>query len=1011
MRFSWLRKSIIVFLILCLLVTSTVPRYVVYAAAPVAVMLRSEKVRGTDLPISRGDPVNRVYSREISAQERLIHITGTGVEPQWLTVTAGSPVTWFNTTSLTHTLVSGEPYRLYLPLVLRDAGNRNGLPGSRWAIPSTIGPKGDGFRATLGPGAMYIYTFTITGMYPYYLATAPQITGNVKVLPFTAALTLTAHPVTLEIGETSILTATVTDQLGYAAPDGTLVTWMTNFETALVPHPTANGVATSTLTSRVAGTVYVTATSGTAWDTAVITFTDGVPVDPVMIAPPVDETVATTMLSATAFLYTGDHPIQTGVVPGIFEGKRVAVLRGKVNAREGGPVSGVTITILDHPEFGQTLTRQDGAFDIAVNGGGELVVQYQKEGYLPVQRDIQVPWQDYIWLPDIVMIAKDTQVTSVALGVGEMQVARGSLINDDDGMRQATVLIPEGTQAKIVLSGGTTQTVSMLNVRATEFTVGDSGPAAMPAELPLASGYTYAVDLRADEAPGQDQEVAFDRPVPVYLENFLEIPTGTGVPVGYYDDESAVWVPSDDGRVIEILAISDGLAELDTTGDGLMDNGVALGITDAERARLATLYTSGQSIWRFTVDHFSSWDANLRYGPPLWARAREMFGAALGKMQKVWCAVAGCDRPGSLIGVQNQILTEFVDVKGTPYTLYYDSSRVPGRRVEYSVHIPLSDKDLPPDLKRIDLEIRVAGRLFTESFTPQPDLDYVFTWDGLDAYEQKVQGMQRAEIAIGYVYDGIYQSLEGLMRSFGYSGNGTPVTASREEVTLWEMYDVAVGGWNARGLGLGGWSLSVHHAYDPTRRILYRGDGERQSADSFAEVIDSVAGYGPYNPYENDLPATEVHVDQPIAVAVTEDGTFYLSEYGQCQIRYVDREHIIRHVAGKWSQLFPCRFEGDGGPATGAGLDRPSDLALGPDGSLYIADAYNHRIRRIDASGMVTTVVGSGAAGQGNGGFGGDDGPATAARLNEPHSVAVSLDGSLYVADTLNHRVRQVRPD
>jgi len=130
--------------------------------------------------------------------------------------------------------------------------------------------------------------------------------------------------------------------------------------------------------------------------------TSELPPDPVTVAPPVDTTVATSIGTSTAFLYTGSNPIQTGVAPGTIEARRAAVLRGRVLTREGTNMSGVNITILSHPEFGSTMTRADGMFDMAVNGGGLLTVNYEKQGYLPAQRQVNAPWQDYEWLPDVV---------------------------------------------------------------------------------------------------------------------------------------------------------------------------------------------------------------------------------------------------------------------------------------------------------------------------------------------------------------------------------------------------------------------------------------------------------------------------------------------------------------------------------------------------------------------------------------------------------------------------------
>ncbi len=118
----------------------------------------------------------------------------------------------------------------------------------------------------------------------------------------------------------------------------------------------------------------------------------GLPPNPETVAPPIDPTVTTTLADSTEFIYTGDNPVQTGVAPGTIEEQRAAVIRGRVLDRDNKPLPGVTVTVLDHPELGQTLSRADGAFDLAVNGGGVLTLVYQKAGFLPAQRQVQAPW-------------------------------------------------------------------------------------------------------------------------------------------------------------------------------------------------------------------------------------------------------------------------------------------------------------------------------------------------------------------------------------------------------------------------------------------------------------------------------------------------------------------------------------------------------------------------------------------------------------------------------------------
>lgn len=741
------------------------------------------------------------------------------------------------------------------------------------------------------------------------------------------------------------------------------------------------------------------------------------PPDPATVAPPIDRTVATDLFSATRFLYESNPPIQTGVTPGVITPVRAAVVRGKVLTRDGAPLPGVRITVADHPELGQTLSRADGLFDLAVNGGGLLTIRYEKAGYLPSQRQITPSWQSYAWLEEVVLIAYDAQATTVNLAAStSVQVARGGSVADADGERRATLLIPPQTQAEMLLPDGTTQPLTTLTVRATEYTVGEHGPAAMPAELPPQSGYTYAVELSVDEAVAAEAvDVRFDRPLYHYVENFLGFPVGSPVPAGYYDRSQRAWVPSDNGRVVKMVDVANGRANLDTDGDGLADNDPTLGITDEERARLAGLYAAGQELWRVPILHFTPWDFNWPFAPPAGAAAPRLptpqtptsFG---GKPKD-----EPCYRPGSIIECQNQVLGERMHLVGTPFSLHYQSDRAAGYQLARTIDIPLSDATLPPQVKRIDLEVLVAGQQYTATFPAQPNQQTTYTWNGRDGYNRLLQGVQPATVRVGYVYDGVYlDSRPGpeYDQTFGhFSYYGAPVSGdfARREVTLWQEWQdtvsswdgrSALGAWDAAGQRLGGWTLSVHHVYDPVARVLYFGSGGRQSVDGVDAIITTA-------------PGTENIAAEDIAVAA--DGSLYrvrpMANYCR-RVERLDADGNVTVVAGRCDA--GNGFSGDGGPATAAQLGEFVSIALGPEGTLYIADTRNHRVRRVDASGIITTVAGSGPTGLGNGGYGGDGGPATAARLNEPVAVAVAADGSFYIAEQGHNnapRVRYVAPD
>ncbi|MEO5371598.1 MAG: hypothetical protein H7833_16130 [Magnetococcus sp. DMHC-1] len=732
---------------------------------------------------------------------------------------------------------------------------------------------------------------------------------------------------------------------------------------------------------------------------------NGLPPDPASVAPPLQSAVPTQMHTAAAFLYAGAHPIQTGVKAEAMVPQRSVVLRGRVLTRAGEPLPGATVTVKDHPEFGQTLSRDDGMFDMAVNGGGFLVVQYALAGHLPAQRQIQTDWGDYYWLPDVALVTLDPAVTPVVLGSGApLQTARGGVVTDADGARQATMLFPEGVTAEMVMPDGTTQSLTTLHVRATEYTVGPNGPQAMPAELPVNTAYTYAVELSVDEAlaAGANQ-VRFSTPVPVYLENFLDFPVGIPVPSGSYDREKATWIPEENGRVIRIIGVTDGRAQLDITGDGQVASPTALtalGVTDAELVRLATLYTPGQSVWRVPVAHFSPFDWNWPAAPPTGALSPQTSAPQISDKNKLDDA---CIQRSSIIECENQVLGESVSVAGTPFSLNYRSDRVRGRKSAYHLEIPLSDAVLPPQLQSIRVEIFIAGRKITHSFAPAPNLAHRFEWDGLDVYGRVVNGKQPVTVRIGYIYPLIYgRSRTELSKSFGAIASAGLMERSRvnQTSTLWKIWQSSIGFYASKGLELGAWTLSAHHVVDGGS--LYKGTGETRGSGLERPVLKHVAGGG--LSYRADgIDAKLFNNGQISDMAVSADGEIYFvdsSSDGNNQVWKVTTDGIVVRVAGKSQK----GFAGDGGQARDALLNSPRGLALGPDGSLYIADYSNLRIRKVDPTGIITTVAGNGGL------FStGDNGPAVAAQIGSPESIGIGPDGSVFILG--NSSVRKVIPD
>lgn len=171
-------------------------------------------------------------------------------------------------------------------------------------------------------------------------------------------------------------------------------------------------------------------------------------------------------------------------------------------------------------------------------------------------------------------------------------------------------------------------------------------------------------------------------------------------------------------------------------------------------------------------------------------------------------------------------------------------------------------------------------------------------------------------------------------------------------------------------------------------------------------IIRTVAGNGS-NGFSGDGGlAWNAQLFSPFGVILDGPGNMFISDSNNNLIRKVDLSNVITTFAGSVVAGIPhSGYFGDGGQATLAGLTLPQGIALDSAGNLYIADTGNHCVRKVSPSGdNISTVAGVGLAG----GFSGDDGPATAAKLNYPYAVALDSSGNLYIADTNNSRIRKL---
>ena len=169
-------------------------------------------------------------------------------------------------------------------------------------------------------------------------------------------------------------------------------------------------------------------------------------------------------------------------------------------------------------------------------------------------------------------------------------------------------------------------------------------------------------------------------------------------------------------------------------------------------------------------------------------------------------------------------------------------------------------------------------------------------------------------------------------------------------------------------------------------------------ASMHAQVITTVAGNGSGLYNGDNISALDAGF-VPTSVIVDNSGNMYIGDYENNRVRKIDITGSITTIAGTGV----AGFSGDDSLAINAKLNHPSGLARDQNGNIYVCDAFNNRVRKIDTAGIITTV-----AGNGTGGFNGDNILATAAELWEPFAITLGIDGEIYIVDCGNHRIRKI---
>ena len=725
-----------------------------------------------------------------------------------------------------------------------------------------------------------------------------------------------------------------------------------------------------------------------------------------------------------------------------YDEKRFILITGLVNDIDGNPLQDVNVEVFKHPEYGSAVTDETGSFSIPAEGGGLVKLIYTKTDYITSHRKKETPWNDVVVINPVTLLVLDAGTELSFDGNPETILTHKSTTIEDPefGSRACTLVLTGDNQAhKVDANGNILDDLLTITVRATEFTT----PESMPSVLPSNSAFTYCVELGIDGA----ERVVFDKPVMMYVDNFLEFPVGEAVPLGYYDRDSGVWVAAENGVVVKLLDTdSDGIVDaLDATGDDLPDDLNDDGQVSDEIAGLedSATYQPGSTYWRVKVSHFTPWDCNWPYDYPDDADYPKINDPYL---DQVLAEVGACKNPNSTVVDRSRILHQEIPIPGTDMALHYASNRAGGYNPQLTV--PVSDNIVPGSCTGFNVQVNVGGMTYTNASTASPGHQISYSPCFTRFSGHNTTGKISARTSVGYSYKLEYvganistfgSSVRGALNSanidrvsnnrgvsfvsppsFGRSGgNVISSKRGRMDFNMWKQTDtpICIPGpadtVKKKGEFAEGWTFTNNHRLNPVdSNTLYKGDGTVCKTDSYR--INTVAGNGINDnnswqdifTYTDDGgPAVDARLYSPDGIAVDSSGNLYIADRVNLHVRKVDSEGIINNVAGMVKE---CHFgnaeeevctDNDGELIDDVEVygvmnaheypftpyNRPSDVEIDSSGNIYIST--NDRILKIDANGIIFTI---------------------ADHLYYPTGLSLDSSGNIYFTEPYKHVVSMI---
>ncbi len=517
-----------------------------------------------------------------------------------------------------------------------------------------------------------------------------------------------------------------------------------------------------------------------------------------------------------------------------YDPKAFGLFTGLVKDKYGAPISDVTISVHNQPEYGSVKTNSNGRFIIPVDAGTRKLV-YRKPGYLTLHREEASNSNTWTYFNDVIMLEYDAKVTAINLLDTNPQTHTSTVVTDQAGSRSTTLVFSGISSATIKSSDGSVRPLdNNFSVRATEYEL----PQSMPAGLPVESAFTYCSEL---QIPGvrDDDTVTFDKPVVMYVDNFLNFNVGEIVPIGYYDRNDGEWKASDNGVVVKLLdSNSDGFVDgLDIDGDNLADDINNNGETFDEVVGIEN-YDVGKTYWRGSFNHFTPWDYNWPYLPPSDAVEPQQSLIETGEDNND----EECKAVNSYVKPYPQAFHEDIPIVGSGIALHYSSQRTEGYK--HKISLQVSGDSIPSSLTEMIAKLEIGGKLYERTFSPEANKETEFIWDGTDPSGKRVKGAVRGKVSIGYKYTAEYssagrittnQQLSDFQTAWAQIGSETTGVIGRDDFIIWKRSVIDVQNSFENQIA-DGWTVSNHHESSRVGKV-FKGDGSVIDGDKASLVL------------------------------------------------------------------------------------------------------------------------------------------------------------------------------